>query len=525
MLKFQVYDNGAAVQDWPVRNAHLIGSDNSAMRGDITFEEGLIQVNKRELGSASLAIQQPVGDCGELTIQTTLLPDREDPYLLSLEQARHRLMMLYNKLEDWGMFDLDIDHPIHKRLEQCKLLFIDSLCHQGTDPVKADSLAKECLINAIDASEELALIHAQSLLNRRKSAGVLPKYAVGCSVTLAQDSEPVRSAILSNFDFVYLPTPWKELSVAEGEYRWETMDDWVQWAAKNRVPMVGGPLVSFDHHVLPEWIYIWEHDYDALRDLIYEHTERIVTRYKNSIRAWNTVSGLHVNSQFNFSFDQLMDLSRMSTMLVKKIQPAAKVLIEIRQPFGEYYGQNQRSIPPLMYSDLLVQGGINFDAFIIKVLMGQAVSGQYTRDLMQISNLLDQFAVFGKPVHVVVAAPSDPVMEWMISQPGEEGDEPLDPDCGHWRTPWSQGVQSRWLGALFGMAMSKPFVETVSWNELIDHTDAELPLGGLVSEEQQPKKAFQSLIDFRKALTDKDSANGFESVFTLNGKPLSPTHG
>ena len=39
-------------------------------------------------------------------------------------------------------------------------------------------------------------------------------------------------------------------------------------------------------------------------------------------------------------------------MAVKKIQPNARVLIEIREPFGEYYANNQRSIPPMMYADL-----------------------------------------------------------------------------------------------------------------------------------------------------------------------------
>ena len=46
--------------------------------------------------------------------------------------------------------------------------------------------------------------------------------------------------------------------------------------------------------------------------------------------AWVVVSGLHVNSHFTFSFDQLLDLTRMSTMLVKKIQPNARTLVEIR---------------------------------------------------------------------------------------------------------------------------------------------------------------------------------------------------
>src|SRR5438045_2909649 len=99
MLKFQVFEAGQPATRWPLRNAHLLGADHSAMRGSIRFEQGLLVCEKKESGAAALALQQDVGDCGELTLQTCLLPDREEPYLLTLELARHRLMTLYNKFE------------------------------------------------------------------------------------------------------------------------------------------------------------------------------------------------------------------------------------------------------------------------------------------------------------------------------------------------------------------------------------------------------------------------------------------
>ena len=54
-----------------------------------------------EADTAALALQYRVGNIGEFTLQTCLLPDRDQPYLLCLELARHRVMTLYAKLEDW----------------------------------------------------------------------------------------------------------------------------------------------------------------------------------------------------------------------------------------------------------------------------------------------------------------------------------------------------------------------------------------------------------------------------------------
>lgn len=525
MLKFLVFDDGKPATQWPVRNSYLIGSDNNPMRGDISFEDGYITCEKRELGAAAMALQIPVGECGELTVQTCLLPDREEPYILMLELARHRLMTLYNKLEEWAMFDTGPDHPVTRRAELSRKLFIEALCSQKDEPARSDKLSRDCLAAALDGSEELAVAHAELLLNRRKQTQMIPRHPIGCGVPLEQTNERLRAGLAANFDFVAVPTPWKLLAPEEGEYRLAPLDNWIEWASRNRLPVVAGPVVSFEPSALPDWLFIWEHDYDTVRDVIYEHVERLVTRYRNAVNAWNVVSGLHVNSHFTFNFEQVMDLTRMTTMLVKKVQPAAKVIVEIRQPFGEYFASNPRSIPPMMYTDLLVQGAVAFDALSIKLLMGQAMPGQFTRDLMQVSNLLDHFAIFGKPLHLTFAAPSEMVTQEMIAVP--EGQESIDPSSGYWRKPWSQQVQSHWLEALMHIAMSKPFVESVTWNDMIDHPQMELPLSGLVTDDLQPKNSYRRMAALRRSISPVaahavSSASGATPGATASGFATAP---
>lgn len=519
MLKFLVFENAKQAKKWPLRNAHLIGADGSPMRAEVVFENGLIICEKRESGPASLALQHRVGDLGELTIQTCLLPDREDPYLLTLELARHRLMTLYSKLEEWGMFDLEANHPVTQRTETSRRLFVQALCAQTDNPARSDQLAQECLVAALDGSEELALTHSELLLNRRRHTTAVPRCAIGCGVSLDQTHERLRLGLLANFDFLQLPTPWKALSPEEGGYKWDLMDNWLEWAGRSRLPVVAGPVISFEPNNLPDWLYIWEHDYDTVRDLVYEHIERVVGRYKNRVAVWKIVSGLHVNSHFPFNFEQLMDLTRMSSMLVKKVSPQAKVLVEIRQPFGEYYAYNTRSIPPMMYVDLIMQSGINFDGFSVDLRMGQALPGQFTRDLMQVSDLLDQFVGFSKPVYVTAAAPSEPVTPMMIAVP--EKSEPVDANSGFWRRPWSTIVQSHWLEAIFQIASSKPFVEAVAWRDLVDHPHIELPLAGLISEEYQPKGAFRRLVAFRRGMSPEADPR---ETSTTRLQPLSATN-
>ncbi len=50
-------------------------------------------------------------------------------------------------------------------------------------------------------------------------------------------------------------------------------------------------------------------------------------------------------------------------------------------------------------------------------------------------------------------------------------------------------------------AMSKPFVETITWGDLADESKtAVMPNGGLVRNDYTPKLAFRTLLDLRHDL-------------------------
>ncbi|MCC5829438.1 MAG: endo-1,4-beta-xylanase [Phycisphaeraceae bacterium] len=503
MLKFLISDRSDDPQQRVLRNAYMMDSDHAAIRAELFFDQNLLLCRKRETGAASFASLYEVGECGQLTLQTCLLPDRDEPYLLALELVRHRIMLIYNKMEEWGMFDLPENHSVTRRFERARRLFIDAICVRHSNAMEADRLAKDALVCAIDGSEELALAHAEILLSRRRATGNLPRFPIGSGVALNQVHERIRTSLTSNFDFVCLPLPWRKLCASASEYDWTRTDEWVEWASRMRLPVIGGPLISFDPNTLPDWVYIWQHDFEHMRDLVYEHIERVVARYRNVIQSWTVLSGLHVNEHMPFNLEQVLDLTRTAAMLVKRLAPQSRVIVELVQPFGEYSATNPRSIPPVMYVEQLIQNNMPMDALGLRLAVGHAVSGQYARDLMQISHLLDQYASYGKPLHLSVAAPSDTITSMMIQSP--DGQTPADAQGGFWRRPWSSQVQGRWLEAIFTIAMSKPLVESVSWQEFIDHPESEVPLCGLVSEALQPKPAFKRLVSFRQRLTGRAS--------------------
>ena len=496
MLRFDVYSNGAPAKAVDLAGAYVFGQDTIPVRADLAAHNGQIQCIKRAPGACGLALLWDAGSAGRFLVPTTRLPERRKPYNLNVELARSQMMRISQKCEDWGLFDYPDAKPINQDYMRIRKKFIASL--KESDPATAAPLADEALAEGVTLGERMALFHADIFTKRRKSAGGSAwRPSFGCMVDLFSATEAYQGRLRETFDFLSIPIPWKQAEPKEHQYQYSQIDLWMNWAAHCRKPIQAGPLVAFEQAHLPEWIYLFENDYETLRDMIYEHVRRTVERYKKQVGVWNTVSAIHAHNTFNLNFEQLMELTRMSCLLVKKLVPRSQVMIDLVMPWGEYYARNQRTIPPLLYADMAVQSGVKFDAFGVKLQMGVPQDGLYVRDLMQISSLLDEFVSFGKPLHITACqVPSDVTADAWDAWGGKAS----VPKAGLWHAHWSQRLQAEWLQAFYRVAISKPFVESICWRDLADYEGHYIPHGGLCRNDMDPKAAYKELRHFKADL-------------------------
>jgi hypothetical protein len=557
MLNFAVFDQDGPAADWPLRQAYLFGPGEIPVQAEIRYEGGVVQCEKPSPDAAGLAVQVDVEGVpggssvrlGLLLLRTTLLPPRPEPYLLMLELARHRIMLLLNKLEDWGLFDLPAEHRIIRQLEQARGEFtaaLVALSHNGSDSaepgahlpamLRADAAARRSLALALDASEQLALIDADRILKFRLDGSLYARAAakaaesysadrvtaesavkssegvgvvlpgvplLGCSVSAEVHSEALMRAVSGAFDFINLPMRWNEMEPSEGKYAFTKTDKWIEWAVRTaKIPVSAGPLIDFREIAVPEWLYIWEHDYETLRELVYEHVKNVVTRYRRTVTRWTVCSGLHVNETFAMSLERMMDLTRICALLVRKLQPTAKVQVEVVHPWGEYFARNRRSLPPTMYAEMVTQAGIAVDAFGLRIQMGDPAPGRLVRDMAAFSDLLDRYAEFERPIAVsAIGAPSETLTPELPRRKKDREAPPIE--AGFWRGSgggWSPEAQARWATQAVSIALAKPYVHSVCWQDLYDSPLADMRAGGVVTESGVPKPALAALGEVRKLL-------------------------
>ncbi|MCP4250679.1 MAG: hypothetical protein GY778_26860 [bacterium] len=495
MLRFRVFADGKPAAKLDLSGAYLVGSDGVAVRAEIEFKKGEIRCQKRGVGPVGLAVVWPVNGAGRLMLETTRLPERDRPYVLQVELARNRMMRLMHKVEDWEIDDPECSQSVAEQVTQSRDLLIQAL--QADDDAGAARLADQSLAAGIRAAEALSLHHASTGLARRRSAAGIGKRFFGCGIGLDSQSDDYRRRLLEAFDFVTVPVSWRQIEPAEQKFNWGPLDNWVECLSKARIPIKGANLVSFAEADVPDWLYIWEHDFETIRDLIYEHIRRVLNRYGQYIQTWDVVSGLHGVNCVSFNFEQLMELTRMAAAVTKQLLPRSTAIVELMAPWGEYYARNQRTIPPMLYADMVLQSGINFDAYGLRCCFGVGLDGLYVRDLFQISSMIDRFAARSKPLHVTaVQVPSDTAVDkgdaWKGGQSAVAG--------GAWRSAWTEDLQAQWLRGFYEIALSKGFVDSVTWCDLADAGGHYLPHGGLLRQDLTPKPAYQQMAKLRKEI-------------------------
>ena len=492
-VKFEVYQNGQRITDFQPVAASAIGPESVPIPGDVAMKDGLLVVTRNDEIPMGVALMWNAGPAGAYHMETTRLQPREQPYILNVELARFRLMRIVQKQEDWNLFDFPRTEPILGRFREAQEIFSEAMTKLER-PAEASKLADEALARAIAISDELAIFHCETLLNRRRSANAFVKHIFGCRVDVSVQNQRYKDSIAGNFDYAILPTPWKLLQPQEGVFETTQLDNWVETLARKRIPVIAGPLVNLHEGDIPDWMFIWENDFETVRELAYEHVQRLVQRYRKAVGLWNVVAALPTNRAFTLSFEQMIELTRLLVSQVKNLITNARTLVTISQPFGEYHAKNPTSVHPFLYAEMVAQAGINFDGFALELELGVPQPGMFLRDLFQISTMLDKFSTLGRPVFITALS----VPGRHTPDPSDRSEGRLDPAAaGQWHKPWDPQLQADWMEAVYHLALSKPFVESIAWGNLADINQT-VPGGGLLDDMFQPKPAYERLQQMRQ---------------------------
>lgn len=497
MLRFNVFENGAPAKSINLDGAHLLNGEHSPIRSEMKFENGQLSCIPRVRGAAALSILWPVKGFGSVMLETPRLLERNEPYNLHVELARGQFMRISLKREDWGLYDFPGGADVYREVDTAKERLISAIT--ASDERTAAVEGEAAVAAGVMAGEAVGKLSAELLLQRRREANQFSRRPLGCRLDLAECARiaagpaAVTGAyahrLREAFDFVWLPFSWRQMEPQAGKHKTAELEAWVKAIHESKLQVWASGLVSFDPQHMPPWLAN-QRSFDRLRDAVAKHIRQVLRATGSHVHGWEVVSGIHATNPLRLSFEQIMDLTRTSAALVKQASPRSNVLLGITLPWGEYYAKDAQTIPPMLFAEMAVQGGVMFDGFGIDLRFNSERGSTHVRDLMQLSSLLDRFCNLGRPVHITACG---------VPSAAESTPE------GVWHEAWTAQTQAEWLHDFYRVAFSKPLVETVTWQALADDPKGSYG-GGLLGSDLSPKQSYEEMLFLRSRVFTQEKA-------------------
>jgi len=494
VMKFAVYPPESASYFVDVEGAYLTGRDNMAWPTQVRVEDGVILAERKTEGTCAFNLRWELPKFGKVVLSTTGLIAREEPYHLQVELARAKVRAVLDQLASWEGLGLKFSAETRQRVMHANKLFVSCLASQS-EGLEAAHLAEDALAEAIWGGERLVLESSSAVLRQlRRLQPDVPPAMLGCSASALPVHPELRPRFRELFNYATVPLTWGTIEPQEGHYHWDEPDELIAWCLEHRLLPKVGPLLSFCDADLPEWLWLWEGDFDSLLTFVCDFVETTVARFRDRVQVWDVVSGANTANVLGLTEDQVLRLSAAALEVTKRVHPRAIPAMTLRDPWGDYLAKGGHSMSPLTFAEACLRADAGLAVIGLELLTGLDVPGGYCRDLLQVSALLEQYGSLGVPVHLsAVAAPSavspDPVSQWPDAHVISNG--------GVWHEPWSESVQADWLQQLLLIAMGKPYVHAVSLMDLFDGVPHAAPHGGVLHADGTPKEAWNALSDLR----------------------------
>jgi hypothetical protein len=263
----------------------------------------------------------------------------------------------------------------------------------------------------------------------------------------------------------------------------------IEWCKTHGLTVLAGPLLSLDPRALPDWLYLFEDDFQGVLDFVTAFVRAAVKRYRGKVDCWICAGRLGSPDVLALSETDRLKLVARTVELVHALDPTTPALVSFDQPWAEYLRQSHSDFPPLHFADALNRADIGVTGLMMEINFGYTAGGTMPRHVLEFNRQLDVWASLGLPLWLSICAPSD-----FCDDPLAQRKTALPPES------WSAESQRAWASRFVPLALAKPAVEGVVWNQLCDNQPHDFPHGGLFDANGRSKPALRNLASLRQKI-------------------------
>lgn len=469
-----------------VEQAYLTGMEAVPFPSRNRTEGDQFVIVREVRESGNLHILWHVEGRGPLLLSTASLMERDRPYLLTVELARGTLNRLRNQQAQWLALGLTLPQGYEAKLREALHEFGRAATHQA-NPNVACQTADRAISLALDAADLLAAAYVEQVLALRHEQTSRLATILGSALPQQTLSEPGTRIFTNAFNSAVVPLNWRMIEPAEGEFDWTVPDRQFQWLKGKSLKVCAGPLLRLDGGDLPDWLYLWEEDFEAIQGYVQEFITAAVTRYRGQVQVWNCAAGLNLPGGLPLTEEQKLRLAVLAIDAVRRNDPRTPVVISFDQPWGEYLQQEEMDLPPYHFADALVRADLGLSGVSLEINLGYTPGGTLPRDVLELSRMLDRWSSLNVPLLVSLTAPSAPGTNPLATTKASTLSLDLSP-----------AKQAEMVRPWLAMLLAKQCVHGILWSQFADSESQRWPHGGLIDASGAAKPLFNAMVELRK---------------------------
>jgi hypothetical protein len=472
-----------------VERAYLASIDGVPWECTNSLDGGLLSIERDTRESGNLYFCWNVPGRGQVMLSSGSLMEREKPYHLPVELARGTINRLRNQAAAWLAAGMIIPAKFDQLNTKAAATFAKAAICQD-EPGRAGEQADEAIRTALEAADFLVSEYAQQVLAlRRREQPTLTTLLAGRLDGLPQGA--AADAFLAAFNTAVLVPSWPDMGTSSGECKWDDLDAQVQWCRDHGLRICMGPLIQFDRGSLPDWLYLWEGEYDEISDSVTKFADAVVRRYSGKVHLWNCAGRMNVPGALDLSEEQRLKLTVDMLELTRSLDPRTPAIVSFDQPWAEYIAAEDQELTPLHFADTLTRSDLGLAGVGLEINLGYAPHGTLPRDLLEINHQIDRWGQLGLPLVVFVTAPSGEAKDPLARTAAQA----LPSLHGRGLSPQSQ---AQLVSVLIPLLIARQPVQAVVWNQWRDDLPHDFPHGGLYDAMGQSKPALKQLVDLRR---------------------------
>ena len=483
LLKFRIPSPLAEPRLADLRKSYVTGLDRTASRLNVEVRKDLLICQRGTTESGRLFAPWMVEGYGSQFIGTATLSERPEPYPLAIELARGKLNDVRNQLSDWKQMGLRVSPELDEILKNAIAAFVRATLGRE-EPAASHADAQLSLTLASEASQSLVEAYVGQVLQNRLSAGRLPtQIAVGLNGDISPF--PWANKLVNSFNAAQLHCPWKAIAPNEGKYRWDDLDAQLVWASRKKLAIQGGPLIDLRAGALPDWIWLWSGDFDAIVGMAADMVRATVSRFRGKIPIWHLIHRPGSTDILGMSEEDQIRLTARLLQVARQADPAAQFLVGLDRPWAEWMASSPFQLGPLHLADYLARAELGMAGIALEIAPGYSSPGSHLRDLLEFSRMLDLYAMLNYPLYLTIAIPSSTAID-------PQADPSVRVEADQWPGPLTDAAQAAIAARWISLAVAKPYVRSVTWKQLDDASPHLFPHAGLV----RPNRTFKPLLEW-----------------------------